>query len=1065
MRRKEMKAFVSTLFLVLSLAVVYPSGTSSHSSQGNETKAGTLEPGKPIERELAGGQTHSYLINATANQYIQVIVEERGIEVVLTLFAPDGEKLTEVDGIYERPSSKSASMITEPGVYKLEIRANGKDEASGKYEARIAQMRAATEQDRNHVAAQTAFSEAERLLARSDAESLQGAIRKYEEALTLYRVTGNHSGEASALSRLGETYRNTGELKSALDHWEQELAIRRALGDRGGEAVALLGIGTVYDDLSEKQKALDYDNQALLLHRDLGDGVGEANVLINIGWIYSSVRELPKALDYFTQALSLTRACGHREGEARALLGIGVTYTFLGERQKALDYDNQALSLNRAIGARREEAFALHDLAWLYGDLGEKQKALDYNQQALLLMRELGHRKGEIYILHSLGWIYQSSGEKQKAIGYYNQVLPLRRAVGDRMGEADTLYRLAQCESACGDLGEARVHIDAAIDIMESIRAKIGSQESRANYIAFSQASYKFYIELLLQLHQRSQTEGYDAAALQISERARARSLLDLLIEARAEIRHGVDGALLERERHLQQIITAKTDRRIRLLNSTHTEQQTAAATRELEALASEYEEVEAKIRTTSPRYAALTQPQTLKLGEIQQLLDPDTMLLEYALGEEHSYLWAVTRDSIASFMLEKESVIEVAAQRVYELLTARTKRIASETPQRRKIRIAEADAEYNTAAAALSDMLLAPVAAQLGNQRLVIVSDGVLQYIPFASLPVPEMEKTRGKQTSRKQTNRRVGGSPLPDVVGVPMMVEHEIVNLPSVSTLALLRRDLEGRKSPAKTVAVLADPVFEATDIRVIQKSMSKPSQKSADKTGLRAAQSGDDQKADDDRRRFRAIEDYLLRTRMIEEGQPLARLPYSRKEAMAIASLVPKGQRKIALNFDVNYKTATSAELGEYRFVHFATHGLLDTDQPELSGMLLSLVDNEGRPQENGILRLGDVYNLKLPVDMVALSGCETALGKSIRGEGLVGLTRGFMYAGAPRVLSSLWKVEEAATAELMKTFYEGVLGAQQRRPADALRRAQIEMWRKPRHRAPYYWSAFVLQGEWR
>jgi CHAT domain-containing protein len=212
-------------------------------------------------------------------------------------------------------------------------------------------------------------------------------------------------------------------------------------------------------------------------------------------------------------------------------------------------------------------------------------------------------------------------------------------------------------------------------------------------------------------------------------------------------------------------------------------------------------------------------------------------------------------------------------------------------------------------------------------------------------------------------------------------------------------------------------------------------------------------------------KAIRDYLLRTSVVEEGQPLARLPYSRKEALTIASLVPEGQRKIALDFDVNYQAATDAGLGEYRFVHFATHGLLDTRHPELSGILLSLVDREGRPQENGILRLGDVYNLKLPVEMVSLSACETALGKPVRGEGLVGLTRGFMYAGASRVLASLWKVEEEPTAELMASVYEGVLGERKLRPAAALRRAQIKMWRDPNRRSPYYWGAFVLQGEWR
>jgi CHAT domain-containing protein len=201
------------------------------------------------------------------------------------------------------------------------------------------------------------------------------------------------------------------------------------------------------------------------------------------------------------------------------------------------------------------------------------------------------------------------------------------------------------------------------------------------------------------------------------------------------------------------------------------------------------------------------------------------------------------------------------------------------------------------------------------------------------------------------------------------------------------------------------------------------------------------------------------------MVSEEQPLPRLPYSRKEAMAIAALAPDpSQRMIILDFDANYQAATNAGLGEYRFVHFATHGVIDSEQPELSGILLSLVDETGRPQENGILRLGEIYNLKLPVDMVVLSGCQTALGKQMRGEGMIGLTRGFMYAGAPRILASLWNVNDLATAELMKVFYEGIL-VKQLRPAEALRLAQIEMWRKPNRRAPYFWAGFVLQGEWR
>ena len=960
---------------------------------------------------MAGGQSHTYQVTLAAGEFLHVVVEQRGIDVVVALFAPDGKQVIEVDSAAGTQGHESVFLIAElAGGYRLEVRSLAKATATGKYEASIAQMRAPSAQDSSLITAQTVFAEGEQLRARDEAESLQSSINKYEEARSLYRSIGNHEGEANALSKLGEVHNNTGEIKKALDEWSQVLALRRAAGDRGGEAHALSILGAAYEDLGEQQKALDYDNQALLLDRDLGDRPGEADVLINIGLIYYTLRELEKALSYYNQALSLSHALGYFEGEGFAHQGLAATYTYLGEKRKALDYGNQALSLSRAIGAHRLEAYSLHHLAWIYGDMGEKQKALEYNHQALPLMREVGDRRGEAYILHSLGWIHDTAGEKRQAIDYYNQALPLRRKVGDYLGEADTLNRLAHCERELGNLGKARAHIDATINLIESFRTKLGSQDLRANYIAFAQGYYEFYLDLLAQLHQRSPTEGYNAAALQISERARARNLLELLIEARADIRQGVDAALLERERDLRQTITARTDSRIRLLNGKHTEQQATQARLELAALTSAYQEIEAKIRTTSPRYAALTQPQTLTLPEIKQLLDPDTLLVEYALG--------------------KESVIHVAAQRVYELMTARTQKLANETAAQRGARIAKADAQYHTAAAELSQMLLAPVAAQLGHKRLVVVADGVLQYIPFAALPEP----VSGGPTTRPAQ---------------PLIAEHELVSLPSASTLAVLRRELSGRRPAPKTAAVLADPVFEPTDLRV--RAARQPS----------GAATGNAPSQPSAAALVRALDE----TGLVQFGQGIPRLPYTQREAAVIKALVPESQRKLALGFAASYATATSPELSQYRIVHFATHGLLDSQQPELSGMLLSLVDEQGRPQENGFLRFGEIYNLKLPAELVVLSACQTALGQQIRGEGLVGLTRGFMYAGAARVLATLWKVDDAATAELMQRFYEGMLGPQHLPAAAALRQAQLALWRKANRRAPYYWGAFTIQGEWR
>src|SRR6266496_2573465 len=166
--------------------------------------------------------------------------------------------------------------------------------------------------------------------------------------------------------------------------------------------------------------------------------------------------------------------------------------------------------------------------------------------------------------------------------------------------------------------------------------------------------------------------------------------------------------------------------------------------------------------------------------------------------------------------------------------------------------------------------------------------------------------------------------------------------------------------------------------------------------------------------------------------------------------------------ALDFAANRTTAMGAEVSKYRFVHFATHGFLNSRHPELSGIVLSLVDQEGRAQD-GFLRAHEIYNLKLPADLVVLSGCRTGLGKEIKGEGLVGLTRAFMYAGAARVMVSLWDVNDEATAELMKRFYGGLLGRNKLSPAAALRAAQVSMASDKRWSSPYYWAAFTLQGE--
>jgi tetratricopeptide (TPR) repeat protein len=332
-------------------------------------------------------------------------------------------------------------------------------------------------------------------------------------------------------------------------------------------AIALNNIGVAYDSLGEKQKALGYFNQALLLRRAASDRAGEGTTLSNMGNVYHSLGELQKALDHFNSALPLIHAAGDRAGEARTLNNIGFAYDALGEKQKALGYYNQALFTNRAVS----------------------------------------DRLGEAVTLNNIGRVYDSLGERQRALDYYHESLSLSKDIGDRIVQARNLFGMAQTERNRGDLVEARKDIEAALDITESLRTQVGSLDVRASYFATVQQYYDFYINLLMRFNQLHPAEGHSVAALQASERSRARSLLETLAETRADLRQGIDPDLLARERSLLQRLNAKNERLVRLLGGGHTEQQAQEANTEIDNLATEFQQVQAEIRTKSPRRCSLS--------------------------------------------------------------------------------------------------------------------------------------------------------------------------------------------------------------------------------------------------------------------------------------------------------------------------------------------------------------------------------------------------------------------------------------------------------------------------
>ncbi|HEU5132459.1 MAG TPA: CHAT domain-containing protein, partial [Pyrinomonadaceae bacterium] len=382
------------------------------------------------------------------------------------------------------------------------------------------------------------------------------------------------------------------------------------------------------------------------------------------------------------------------------------------------------------------------------------------------------------------------------ALEYLNEARTLSAKVGDQDTEASVLFEVARIDFERGDLVSAHKLIEQAIATTESVRINLKSQQFRTSYLASVRKYYEFEIEVLMRLHQQRPNEGFAAAAIEVSEKSRARSLLELLREARAEIQQGVDPSLIEREGYLRRLIAEKAERQTRLLSEKYTEEQALAASKEIDALTTEYDQLQARIRQSSPRYASLVEPAPLNVAEIQKrVLDQNSLLLEYALGEQKSFVWVVTHDAVKSFELPGRATIEQGAKRFYQLLTQRGVAVPNETLVQRNQRLAHVETDYPQAAAGLSRMLLGPVAAELGQKRLLIVAEGVLQYVPFAALPAP-------------------GGD-----VARPLIVDHEIVNLPSASVLAVLREEFGSRKPASKAVAVLADPVFSANDARLAQ------------------------------------------------------------------------------------------------------------------------------------------------------------------------------------------------------------------------------------------------------
>jgi len=1041
----------------LSLAVM-TAAALAQTPAGAPIVGQTLGAGSTVESGLQRGERHAYPLPLAAGQFLHLTGEQRSLDVGLRLLAPDGALVMSsntLNGAFG--IERIAYVAAAAGDYTVEV-SGGSANPSGRYILRVLSLRAPTPADTRHAAAEQAYAEAEALRSQNTAEARGAAIAKYrlaadtfhqlglryEAAMALYstgflQLTGGQARGAAVdlaaalpLARalkdplvptvtnaLGGAYDILGDLTAAMAQYREALAGFRASGNRNGEANVLNNIGKIYGDMADWQHALEHYRQALPIWREVKSVQREGITLHNIGVTLTNASDPQRALDYFAQALERRRAVKDQAGEADTLSAMGLAESELGEHRKALALYEQALPLRRTVGDKRSEGLTLNYIGRTHLDLGDAAQAAGFFEQALGLYRGAGDKRGEGLALANLAATHAAMKRYPEALDHGRRGLTILREIGDRSNTAGTLYVLARAERDNGNLAAAASHAGDALRTIEEVRGRVASRQLRTAYFSGQYDVALFYVDVLMRQHQRDPTAGHDLQALTVSERARARSLLDLLAESgEGDIRRGADPRVLAREREVGAALGGKTARLLTLAaRGSRTAEADTLAT-EVRALEAEYDEIGTALRKASPSWAAIAEPQPLDVATIQRdLLDPRTTLIEYALGEDASYVWIVDQKRIRSARLPSRTAIEESARRVYDAVTARGKSIAGETATTRRARVAAADATLPEALSTLSTMILEPVLPIATDARLLIVADGALHYLPFGMLPLP------GRAAQ-------------------PLIARAEIVNLPSASTLAVQRGLLAGRKPAARTLAVVSDPVFDASDPRVKQ-------------SGVAAA--ADPIPAD----RSRLLQ-HLAPSPAGDVRPVIPRLPATAAEARAITA-VAGGAGFAASGFDARKDAVIGDRLKDYRYVHFATHGFVDSENPALSAIVLSLVDHEGRAQD-GYLRADELYGLELSADLVVLSACQTGLGKEIRGEGLVGLTRGLMYAGAAKVLVSLWSVSDNATADMMARFYKELISAG-RSPAAALRGAQLALLKQPRWKHPYYWSAFTVQGDWK
>jgi CHAT domain-containing protein/Tfp pilus assembly protein PilF len=931
-----------------------------------EEKSFDLFKERRVPHRMSAKVAHVFRVDLRAGQLLRVAVLQKGLDVQLRLLDPGQEVLLTVDSPNGIDGPEPVLIVAEKtGTYHLAVSTKSEPGQGASFVVREVERRVATQRDWKAALALRSYYRARGLLQVSH-PNLNAAAEAFLSSTQALRQVGNRELEAFAWSELGGIYALQGQWHRLIVADQSAAALFQRLGKKHEEAVALNQRAEGEQNTGNIDLARSLYERSRSIAREAHDGATEASALTNLGQIQAERAEAWEGSHSLQDALDIYRRIKNKEGEARALGALGLLYTQTGQIEEALTSYQNALHLQGVSLGLQAILLTQMGNSYIYADRADH--AFHCFRQALDLQRAGSDPANEASTLVGFGLAYMRSKNYRDALNPYQRALKIYQDRNDLRGRSITLTNIGWALSELMRYDEARDSFSQALELTRqlknpnleaAVRLGFAWMERRRENLSEAQRQAEGALKLVETL--RNETEDPKVRVAFFSGK---QDIYELLI------------SVLMRQYELQgsQDLIAKA-----LWIS-----ESARARNLLDNLEGQGEGIATSV---------------LSSQEIQtRVLDHDTVLLEYFLGRSKSYLWLMTQESLEAFELPGKRELETLAMDTYARLAK------SHLPEEKAGAIAKTWE--------LSRMILGPVAGRLGSRRLLIVTSGALQYIPFAALPDPNLPLSQALQ----------GG-----MWPAPLALRHEIIYEPSASVSAEIRRRWADRKPASKLLAVLADGVFEIDDPRL---------------SGMHLSRDG-------------GSSDPVL-------GH-LRRLPASRQEADAIAADLPPDKVKKALGFSASRDLVTSGELGEYGTIHFATHTFFRSQLSGLAAIVLSRYDGRGRKRD-GLLRIQDINSLSFKSDLVVLSSCRSGLGEDVPGEGLVGFPQAFLSAGSSGVVISLWNVEDSSTAELMKRFYKNMF-ARQMSLSSALQQAQIAMWNDSRYRAPWFWAGFIAQGEWK